>query len=66
VGLILNGTNVLLVYVDGGNLLDNKEAIKKNTESFIDASKESNLEVNAEKTKYMLVFRHQNAGQIIT
>jgi hypothetical protein len=29
----------------------------------IDASKEVGLEINIEKTKYMLQFRHQNAGQ---
>jgi hypothetical protein len=37
---------------------------KENRETFIDASKEICLEVNAEETKYMLLSRHQNAGQI--
>jgi hypothetical protein len=37
--------------------------IKKNTQTLIDASKEVGLEVNTEKTKYMLLSRHQNAGQ---
>jgi hypothetical protein len=37
--------------------------IKKTTETLIGASKEAGLEVNAEKTKYMLLSRHQNAGQ---
>jgi hypothetical protein len=32
-------------------------------ETLIDASKEAGLEVNTEKTKYMLLSRHQNAGQ---
>jgi ribosomal protein S2 len=36
---------------------------KKNMETLIDASKEVGLEVNTEKTKYMLLSRHQNAGQ---
>jgi hypothetical protein len=30
--------------------------------TLIDAGKEVGLEVNAEKTKYMLLSRHQNAG----
>jgi hypothetical protein len=38
--------------------------LKKNVETLIDASKEVGLEVNVEKTKYMLLFRHQAAGQI--
>jgi hypothetical protein len=42
---------------------DNIDAIKKNMETLIDASKEVGLEVNIEKTKYMLLSRHQNAGQ---
>jgi hypothetical protein len=46
------------------NLLgDNIDTIKKNTETFINASKEVGLEINAEKTKYILLSRHQNAGQ---
>jgi hypothetical protein len=32
-------------------------------ETLIGTSKEVGLEVNAEKTKYMLLSRHQNAGQ---
>jgi hypothetical protein len=46
------------------NLLgDNIDIIKKNTETLVDASKEVGVEVNTEKTKYMLMSRHQNAGQ---
>jgi hypothetical protein len=37
--------------------------IKENTEVLIDASKESSLEVNNERTKYMLPSCHQNAGE---
>jgi hypothetical protein len=35
----------------------------KNIETLIDASKEVGMEVNVEKTKYVLLSRHQNAGQ---
>jgi hypothetical protein len=42
---------------------DNIDAISKNKETVTDASKEVSLEVNAEKSKYMLLPRHQNAGQ---
>jgi hypothetical protein len=42
---------------------DNIDTIKKNTENLNDASEEVRLEVKAEKTKYMLLSRHQNAGQ---
>jgi hypothetical protein len=42
---------------------DNIDTIKENTETLIDASKEIGLEVNTEKTKYMLLSHHQNAGQ---
>jgi hypothetical protein len=38
-------------------------SIKKNTESLIKASKEVGLEVNIEKTKYMLLSHYQNAAQ---
>jgi hypothetical protein len=58
-------TSLLLeevVYADDVNLLgDNIDAIKKNMEILIDASKEVGLEVNTEKTKYMLLSRHQIA-----
>jgi hypothetical protein len=44
-------------------LSDNTDAIKKKTQTLIDASKEVGLEVNTEKTKCMLLSRDQNAGQ---
>jgi hypothetical protein len=60
----LNGTHQLLVYADDVHLLgDNRDTIKKNTETWTDATKEVGLQVNTEKTKYMLLSHHKNAGQ---
>jgi hypothetical protein len=62
--LKLNGTHQLLAYTDDVNLLgDNIDTIEKNNETLIYASKEVGLEISIEKTKYMLLSRHQNAGQ---
>jgi hypothetical protein len=64
VGLKLNGTHQLLAYADDVNQLgDNIDTIKENTQTLIDASKEVGLEINVEKTKYMLLPHYQNAGQ---
>jgi len=40
-----------------------KHTKKKNTEALVFASKETGLEVTAEKTKYMGMSRDQNAGR---
>ena len=46
------------------NLLGyNVDTIKRNTPILIDTSKEVGIEVDTEKTKYMLLTRHQSAGQ---
>jgi hypothetical protein len=66
-GLKLSKMHQLLVYADDVRLLgDNIDTIKKNTEFLIDTSKEVGLEVNTEKTKYMLLSHHQNADKIMT
>ena len=39
--------------------------LKENTQAFVVASKEVGLEVNDERTKYMVMSRDQNAGQNI-
>jgi len=48
--LKLNGTQQLLVYDDGINVLGRSiHIIKKNTKALVLASKETGLEVNADK-----------------
>jgi hypothetical protein len=64
VGLKANGALQLLAYADDANLLeDNIDTVKKNTETLIDASKEVGLEIEVEKTTYMLLSHHQNVGR---
>jgi hypothetical protein len=63
-GRILNGTHKLLAYSDDVNIVaENIDTIQKNTKALLDASKEVGLEMNPEKTKYMLVSRCQKTGQ---
>jgi hypothetical protein len=64
-GLKLDGTHQLLVYIDDVNILGGSiHSIEKNTEALAVASKENGLEVNVDKTKYMVMSRDQNAGPI--
>jgi sorting nexin-29 len=59
-----NRTHQLLVYADDVNLLgDSVHTIKENSETLLEASRDIGLEINAEKTKYMIMSRYPNAGQ---
>jgi hypothetical protein len=64
-GLKLNGTHQLLAYADDFSVLEGSvHTTKKHAEFLILAGKEGRLEVNAAKTKYMVMSRDQNAGRI--
>ncbi|MEB2589631.1 reverse transcriptase domain-containing protein, partial [Bacillus cereus] len=62
-GLKLNGVTQLLAYADDVDLLgDDVNTIKNNAKIFFKTAKEIGLEVNKEKTKYMLTGRNQVLG----
>jgi hypothetical protein len=48
---------MMLIYL-GGSI----HTIKKDTEALVVASKEGELGVNADKTKYIVISGYQNAG----
>jgi hypothetical protein len=56
IGLELNETHQLFVYADDVILLgDSVNTIKQNSETLLEASRDIGLEINAEKTKYMII-----------
>jgi len=62
--LKLNGTHQLLVYADNVNMLGGSvRTLKKHRETFLVGSKEIGSKGNADKTKYMVTSRDQNAGR---
>jgi hypothetical protein len=61
-GLKLNGTHQFLAYdvnILGGSI----HTVKENAEALVVATKEIGLEVNADKTMYMVMSRNRNVGR---
>ena len=64
-GLKLNGTHQMLAYADDVNILARSiHTVKENAEALVAANREIGLEVSADKTKYLVMSRDQNAGRI--
>jgi len=63
VGLKLNCTHQLLVYAEDIYILGGSVHTVKKAEALVVASKEIGLEVNGDKTEYMVMFADQNVGQ---
>jgi len=59
-GLSLNGLNQLFVYADDVDLIgDDIDALQSNTDVLVEACDEIGLQVNVEKTKYMITSRNR-------
>ena len=62
-GLKLNGIHQVLACADDVNTVERGiHTIKENAEALVVATKEIGLEVNADKTKYIVISREQTAG----
>ena len=62
---MLRCTHQLLDYADEVNILGGSiHILKENAEALAAATREIGLEVSADKTKYMVMSRDQNAGRI--
>ena len=65
-GLKFNGTHQHVIYADDFNILGGSiRTIETDTEALVVTSKENDIEVNAEKTKYMVVLHKRYKGNMI-
>jgi hypothetical protein len=62
--LKLNGTHQLLVCANNVNILGGSIHTLKENAALVAATREIGLELSADKTKYMVMSRDQNAGRI--
>jgi len=61
-GMKLNGPHQLLVYADDVNIMGGiVHTIKENAEALVVANTEIGLDINSDKTKYMVMCQDQNA-----
>ena len=66
-GLKLNGTHQLLAYADDVKILGGSiYTVKENVKALVVATKGTGLEVNADKTKYMVMSREQTSKFALT
>jgi len=64
-GVKLSATHQLLAYADDFNILEGSiNTLKENAEALVAATREIELEGNADKSKYMVMSREQNARRI--
>jgi hypothetical protein len=64
VSLEMNGTNQILVYANGTCFLGHRiNTANENTETLLEDSRDVGLEINTEKTKYMIIYPHRNSRQ---
>jgi hypothetical protein len=64
VGLEVNRRHQLLVYADDVNLLgDSTNTIEENRKPPLESSRDIGPEINAEKTKYMIMSLYPDLGQ---
>jgi len=62
-GLKLSGTYQLLVYADMLNYWEEVYILKEKRRNLLVANMETGIEVNADKTKYIVMYRDQNASR---
>ena len=61
----LSGTHQLLAYAGDVNILGGRiHTLNENAEDLVAATREIGLEVSADKTKYIVMSRDQNAGRL--
>ena len=63
--LKVNGSHQFLAYADAVNIQGGSiHTLQENAETLVAATRVIGLEVNADKTKYMVMSREQNAGRM--